>query len=162
MKQYTDAIKRYARIGLWGAVGVTLLTVLFIYLSPYRFYPSSYTARWMLIAGSVLAVLAVSMTLLTVRRRIPQMRQTEALGDKLAAYAAHIRSLYLTMLVVVVLLCVFTVLSARNVLLMLTLVTVLVLILDYPNIYRVKVDLGLDDDQMRSLYGDQYIGGDEQ
>ena len=162
MTHHINTVKRSARIGLWGSVAATILTVLFIYLSPYRFYPSAYTARWMLIAGVLLAVLAVSMTLLTVRRRIPQMRQMEGLEDKLAAYAAHIRSLYLTMLAVVVLLCLFTLFSAHNVLLMLILVTVLVLFLNYPNIYRIKVDLGLDDDQMRDLFGDQYISGNEQ
>lgn len=162
MNKHIKTIQRASRIGLWGSVAVVVLTVLFIYLSPYRFYPSDYTARWMLVAGSVLAVLAVSMTLLTVRRQVPRLRQTEALGDKLAGYAAHVRSLYLTMFGVVVLLCAFTLFSARNVLLMLTLVSVLVLFLDYPNIYRIKVDLGLTDEEMRALFGDRYISDHEQ
>ena len=34
---------------------------------------------------------------------------------------------------------------------------VLMLILAYPNIYKVKVDLGLTDEEMTSLYGDQYM-----
>lgn len=162
MNKHIKTIQRASRIGLWGSVAVVVLTVLFIYLSPYCFYPSDYTARWMLVAGSVLAVLAVSMTLLTVRRQVPRLRQTEALGDKLAGYAAHVRSLYLTMFGVVVLLCAFTLFSARNVLLMLTLVSVLVLFLDYPNIYRIKVDLGLTDEEMRALFGDRYISDHEQ
>ena len=41
--------------------------------------------------------------------------------------------------------------------LMLALVSVLVLFLNYPNIYRIKVDLGLTDEEMRSLFGDQYV-----
>ncbi len=155
-------IRRASRIGLWGSVAVTLLTVLFLYLSPYRFYPSAHTARWMLIAGTVLAVLSVSMTLLSVRRQVPLLRQTEDLDAKLKGYAAYVRETYINMLLVVVLLCVFTVLSARNVLLMLTLVTVLVLFLNFPNMYRIKVDLGLDDDQMHALFGDQYISGNAQ
>ena len=61
------------------------------------------------------------------------------------------------MLAVVVLICVFTVLSAQNVLLMLAMVSTLMLILAYPNIYRIKVELGLTDEEMKSLYGDQYI-----
>ena len=150
-------IKRSASIGLWGSVGVVMLTVAFIYLAPWRFYPSEHTARWMLVAGSVLAVLAVSMTLLTVRRRIPQLRQTDDLEAKLTGYASHVRSLYTTMLVVILLLCAFTLFSARNVLLMLALVSVLVLFLNYPNIYRIKVDLELTDEEMRSLFGDQYV-----
>lgn len=159
MIQYIKTIQRSSRIGLWGSVAAVLLTVVFIYASPYRFYQSDYTARWMLIAGSVLAVLAVSMTLLTVRRQVPLLRQTEGLEPKLKGYAAHVRSLYLTMLAVVVLLCLFTVLSGRNVLLMLILVTTLVLFLNYPNMYKMKVDLGLTDDEMRSLFGDRYISG---
>lgn len=155
-------IRRASRIGLWGSVAVTLLTVLFLYLSPYRFYPSAHIARWMLIAGAVLAVLSVSMTLLSVRRQVPRLRQTEDLDAKLKGYAAYVRETYINMLLVIVLLCVFTVLSARNVLLMLTLVTVLVLFLNFPNMYRIKVDLGLDDDQMHVLFGDQYISGNAQ
>ena len=50
-----------------------------------------------------------------------------------------------------------TVVSSQNVLLMLAMVTVLMLILAYPNIYKVKVDLGLTDEEMTSLYGDQYM-----
>ena len=72
------------------------------------------------------------------------------------------RSLYTTMLAVVVVLCAFTILSARNVLLMLAIVSVLVLFLNYPNIYRMKVDLGLTDEEMKNLFGDKYIGGDAQ
>lgn len=157
MNKHVRTIQRSSRIGLWGSVALVLLTVVFIYASPKRFYQSDYTVRWMLVAGTVLAVLAVSMTLLTVRRQVPRLRQTEGLEAKLAGYAAHVRSLYATMLVVVLLLCAFTVLSGRNVLLMLALVSTLVLFLDYPNIYRIKVDLGLTDGEMRSLFGDRYI-----
>ena len=157
MNKHIKTIQRSSRIGLWGSVGAVILTVVFIYVAPWRFYPSEHTARWMLVAGSVLAVLAVSMVLLSVRRQVPLMRQADGLETKLAAYASHIRSLYVTMLAVVVLLCVFTLLSARNVLLMLTIVSVLVLFLNYPNIYRIKIDLGLTDGEMQTLFGDRYI-----
>ncbi|MBP5527154.1 MAG: hypothetical protein J6X79_01725 [Bacteroidales bacterium] len=160
--KHVKNIQRTSRIGLWGSVTAVLLTVVFIYASPWRFYPSAYTSGWMLSAGAVLAVLAVSMTLLSVRRRIPQLRQSEDEETKLAGYEAHVRSLYTTMLAVVVVLCAFTILSARNVLLMLAIVSVLVLFLNYPNIYRIKVDLGLTDEEMKNLFGDKYIGGDAQ
>ena len=133
MQKDVKTIQRASQWGLWGSVALVLLTVAFIYLSPKRFYQSDYTVRWMLIAGAVLA-----------------------------GYAAHVRSTYLTMLAVVLLLCALTVLSGRNVLLMLALVSTLVLFLMYPNIYRIKVDLGLTDDEMRQLFGDRYIGGDAQ
>ena len=162
MQENIKHIRRYAALGLWGSVALVILTVLFIYVAPWRFYPSEHTARWMLIAGSVLAVLAVSMTLLSVRRQIPLLRQSDSLQIKLQGYAAHVRSLYITMLFVVLLLCAFTLMSARNVLLMLALVSTLVLFLTYPNIYRIKVDLGLTDEEMKSLFGDRYLPDPDQ
>lgn len=157
MDKYTNSIKRSAAIGLWGSVAVVIVTALFNIVSPWRFYASQHTARWMLIAGSVLAVLAVSMSLLVVRKQIPALRQSEGLETKLSGYAQHIRSLYLTMLTVVALICVFDVLSAQTVLLMLAMVATLMLFLAYPNIYRIKVDLGLTDEEMKTLFGDKYI-----
>ena len=148
-----------ARIGLWGSVGVTIVAALFVYASPWRFQQSDYMRQWMTIAGSVLAVLAMSMALLVIRRRVPQLRQSESLQAKLEGYAAHVQSLYLSLLAVVTLLCLLMVLSGQNVLLMLAMVTVLMLLLAFPNIYKVKADLGLTDDEMKSLYGDKYIAG---
>ena len=153
-------IRRTSAIGLWGAVAIVVLTAAFL-LSPYTFRASEYTARWMLIAGSVLAVLAVSMVLLTVRKHVPELRQSEGLEKKLAGYASHVQSLYLSMLAVVAVVCAFVVLSGQNMLLMLAIITVLMLFLNYPNMYRLKVDLGLGDDEMRLLFGDRYIAGDE-
>lgn len=157
MNKYLKTIRRSANIGLWGSVGVVIVAAFYQLVSPYRFYPSQYTSRWMLVAGSVLAVLALSMSLLVIRKQIPSLRQAESLETKLAGYAQHIRSLYISMLVVVVLICAFMVLSAQNVLLMLAMVATLMLFLAYPNIYRMKVELGLSDDEMKSLFGDRYI-----
>ena len=164
MNNHLKIIRRASAIGLWGSVAAVVITALVHYLSPYRFYPSATTSRWMLVAGSVLAVLALSASLLVVRKQIPALRQSEGLESKLAGYAQHIRSLYLNMLAVVVVICVLTVLSAQNVLLMLAMVSVLMLFLAYPNIYRIKNDLGMTDDEARNLFGDRYISGskDEQ
>ena len=158
-KKETDKIKRNAQLGLWGSAAVVILTSLFLYASPWRFpAQSDYVNRWMLVAGSVLAVLSLSMALLVIRKQVPRLRQTEALQAKLAGYAGYIHSLYFSILAVVVVLCAMTLISNQNVLLMLAMVTVLMLILAYPNIYKVKVDLGLSDEEMSSLYGDSYIG----
>ncbi len=156
-QEYIRKIRRSAAIGLWGSVAAIIIVSLFHYVSPYQFYPSAYTSQWMLIAGSVLAVLAVSMSLLVIRRQIPALRQSDSLDAKLEGYASHVRSIYYTLFAVVVILCIFMVLSTRGVLLMLAIVTVLMLFLAYPNIYRIKVDLGLNDDEMKSLFGDKYI-----
>lgn len=157
MNEYVKTIRRSANIGLWGSVGVVILAAFYQLVSPWRVYPSQYTARWMLIVGSILAVLAMSMSLLVIRKQIPSLRQADTLDQKLGGYAQHIRSLYISMLVVVTLICVFMVLSAQNVLLMLAMVATLMLFLAYPNIYRMKVELGLTDEEMKALFGDRYI-----
>lgn len=149
-------IKRTSQTGLWGSVGAVILTAAFM-MSPWTLRQSAYVSRWMLIAGSVLAVLAVSMTLMVVRRQVPRLRQSESLEAKLRGYASHVKSTFMSMFAVVVLLCLMTVLSGQNVLLMLSIVATLTLFLAYPNIYKVKVDLGLTDEEMKSLYGDRYI-----
>lgn len=149
-------IKRTSQTGLWGSVGAVILTAAFM-MSPWTLRQSAYVSRWMLIAGSVLAVLAVSMTLMVVRRQVPRLRQSESLEAKLQGYASHVKSTFMSMFAVVVLLCLMTVLSGQNVLLMLSIVATLTLFLAYPNIYKVKVDLGLTDEEMKSLYGDRYI-----
>ncbi len=149
-------IKRTSQTGLWGSVGAVILTAAFM-MSPWTLRQSAYVSRWMLIAGSVLAVLAVSMTLMVVRRQVPRLRQSESLEAKLQGYASHVKSTFMSMFAVVVLLCLMTVLSGQNVLLMLSMVATLTLFLAYPNIYKVKVDLGLTNEEMKSLYGDRYI-----
>lgn len=154
----TKKIRRSAQLGLWGSVAVVILASVFLYASPWRFSAQSeYTRHWMLVVGSVLAVLSLSMALLVIRKQVPRLRQADGLETKLTGYANHIRSLFLSILTVVVILCLMTVVSGQNVLLMLAMVTVLMLILAYPNIYKVKVDLGLTDEEMSSIYGDLYV-----
>lgn len=157
-KKETDKIRRSSQLGLWGSVGVVILAALFLYASPWRFpQQTEYVNRWMLIAGSVLAVLTLSMALLVIRKQVPRLRQAEDLEAKLTGYASHIRSLYLSIFAVEAVLSCMVVLTGNNVLLMLSMVTALMLFLAYPNIYRVKVDLGLTDEEMKDLYGDRYV-----
>lgn len=153
MQEYIKNIKRNAAIGLWGSVGIVIVAAALTY----ALHPSVGGTAWMVVAGTVLAVLAVSMMLLSVRRQIPRLRQSEGLENKLKGYATHVRELYMTMLAVVVILCIFTFASGRTILLMLAMVSTLVLFLNYPNIYRIKVDLGMTDDEAKEVFGDQYI-----
>ena len=157
MNDHLKHIRRAAAGGLWGSVGAVILAALFVLASPWRFYPNAFTARTMLVVSTVLAVLVVSSTLLTIRRHIPQLRQTEALEEKLCCYESHIGGIYWSTLAAVVIIAVLAVLSAQSALLMLAMVATLVLILAYPNIYRIKVDQGLTDEEMQSLFGDRYI-----
>ena len=157
MNKTVKEISRIAATGLWGSVAVVIAIGLFHYISPYRFYQSDYVVRWILIAGAVLAVLAISAALLVIRKQIPSIRQSEAsLDSKLQMYKSHIKSLYLSMFGVVAIIGILIVLSEQTVMLMLAMVCTLTLFLAYPNMYRMKVELGLNDDEMRNLYGDNW------
>lgn len=150
-------MKKISNLGLYGSVAVAAITIAF-HFSPYGFYQSAQVHRWMLVTGAILGVLAVAAVLLTVRKTIPQLRQSEAsLDDRMKQYADLIRRIYLSTLAVNVVLCVFVALSGDATLLMLVLVMVMMLVLSYPNMYKVKADLGLTDEEMTQLYGDQYI-----
>lgn len=156
LKKETQTIKRNSQLGLWGSMAAVILTAAFLY-SPWQFRQTPYVSRWMIIAGSILAVLTLSMTLLVIRRRIPLLRQSDDMQQKLTEYAAHIRSLYLSVSAVVIMLCLLTILSNQSVLMMLSIVLILMLFLSYPNIYKIKVDLGLSEEEMKATFGDKYI-----
>lgn len=150
--------RRAANVGLYGSIVVVLITVIF-HFSPFRVAPQTpEVQRWMLIAGTVLAVLAVVMALMTIRKTTPRIRQLDVMDKKIEAYASYINSLYTSTLTIVVIECVLITLMSESALLMVTILLVLLLFLAYPNMYKMKSDLGLNDEEMKSLFGDAYIG----
>lgn len=157
MNQLIKKIRRSANVGLYGSITAILLTIIFHY-SPFKVENQNPQAfKWMLVAGTVLAVLAVVMMLLTIRKTTPALRQLDKLEDKIKGYQSYISSLYPSTLVIVVIECVFIVLMSENALFMVIILMVLVLFLSYPNMYKMKHDLGLSDDEMRLLFNDAYI-----
>ena len=157
MNSQLKNIRRSANIGLYGSLGVVIVTVIFHFL-PWHFTQSEYTIRWMLIAGAVLAVLAVVMVLLMIRKTTPRIRQMEGLEEKMKAYSEYVSNLYYGTLAIVVMECLLIVLMGDSALLMVTIILVLLLILSYPNMYKMKIDLGLLEEEMKTLFGDAYIG----
>ena len=152
-----ETLRRSANWGLYGSIAVILLAVIF-HFTPYHVaYQSPQVARWMLIAGTVLAVLAVVMILRTVRKTTPALRQLDSLDDKIKGYHSYITNLYNSTLAIVVIECILITLMSDTALLMVIILMVLVLFICYPNMYKMKHDLGLTDDEMKSLFGDAYI-----
>lgn len=152
---YQSAIKkiqRRANIGLYGSLIVGIATLLYHSFCHYRFYVNDYGHRLMLIGGAVLTVLVVATILLTVRRTIPQIRQLDSVEERLQRYANYIANLYNSTLAVVVIDCVLVVLSNDSTLFMLLLLLVMCLILLYPGSLKMKVDLGLTDEQFDQLF----------
>lgn len=152
-------IRRTANIGLYGSIAVIILAVVF-HFSPFRITPQQPDVqRWMLIAGSVLAVLAIVIILMTIRKAAPAIRQLDSVDCRVKNYAAYISNLYIGSLSVVLVECVLIVLMSDTSLLMVTILLVLLLFLSYPNMYKMKGDLGLTDEQMSALFGDDYCPG---
>ena len=144
-------IRRPASIGLYGSIGVAILTLRLYLFGHYRFYANEHTYSAMLVAGSVLAVLAVITILFTVRKSTPRLRQMEDIQSKLTKYAEQTTNIYYTSLAIVVVECILITLSHNSVLFMLLIILVLTLILLYPNILKIKVDLGLSDEEVAQL-----------
>ena len=107
----------------------------------------------MLIAGTILAVLAVAMALMTIRKTTPRLRQLDNFEQKIQGYAAYISSLYRGTLAIVVIECVLIVLMSDTALLMITILLILLLFLSYPNMYKIKNDLGLTDEEAAEHLG---------
>lgn len=154
-------LRRTANFDLYGSIIVVLLTVVF-HFCPYKFAAQTpEVRRWMLISGTVLAVLAIIMVLQTIRRITPRLRQLDSLEQKLQGYSDYICNLYRTTFGIVLVECVLIVLMSDTSLLMVSILLVLMLFLSYPNMYKMRTDLGLTDDQMHQLFGNDYIGGNE-
>lgn len=150
-------MRRTANWGLYGSIAIVLITVIF-HFCPYQIAcQSSSMTRWMLISGAVLAVLAVVTVLMNIRKTTPRLRQLDNVDEKLTGYASFISSIYSTSLAIVLIECVLIVLMSDTSLLMITILLVLVLFLSYPNMYKMKNDLGLTDEEMLTLFGDAYI-----
>ena len=150
-------IRRSANVGLYGSLIVIIAVVIF-HFCPYTFaQQTEEVQRMMLIVGMVVAVLAVVLALLAIRKSTPRIRLMDDVDKKIEAYASYISTLYGCTFVVAIIECAIILLMSDTSLLMVTMLLVLLLFLSYPNMYKMKHDLGLEDDTMKALFGDDYI-----
>lgn len=154
-------IKIASNIGLWGSLTIAAATIAFVMLSRYRFYMNDQAFNHIMIASIILTLGHMAVVLLGVRKNIPLLRQNDNFEEKLDGYLALVRRIYYGTLAVMVVLCAAIILSYNAKLIMFALLMVLVLFLTFPNMYKMKVDLGLDDNQMKFLFGDKYIPDQE-
>ena len=154
-------IRRSSNVGLYGSILVVLITVIF-HFCPYAFANQEADVQHkMLLGGTILAVLAVVVVLLTLRKTTPRIRLMDQLDAKLEAYASYISSLYLCTFIIVIIECALICLMSDTSLLMVIMLLVLLLFLSYPNMYKMKHDLALTDETMKELFGDAYIADPE-
>lgn len=151
-------IRRSAYTGLIGSVAIALAAICFCLFCQYRFYMTDEKQfNIFMIIGVVLSVLDITAILMVVRKSIPRLRQTDSLDQKLSQYASLVSSMYYGTLFVVLIVSTIVVISNNTRLIMLILLTVLMLFLLFPNMYKIKADLGLNDEQMKGLFGNDYI-----
>ena len=159
-------IHRAANVGLWGTLFFGIVAVAEHYLDQYVFArqitANDYTRRLCLVGGLVLAVVDIAMVLLEVRRRTPIIRQCDGVGERLERYLALVRLVYLPALVVAMLVTAAVIITHENTMIMLLLLLFVTLMLSYPNMYKMKNDLGFGDGEMKELFGEQYVTGSQE
>ena len=155
------SIRRAANIGLYGTLALGLLTLVEHYLAEHvwarQIVTNDYTHQLLYIAAPVLTVVGISYILLMVRRQLPQVRQLDTVDEKLPHYRAVVRTVYAILLLVMFVCCAVVVITRENIVIMMMLLLFFMAVMNYPNMYKMKSDMGLLDDEMSDLFGDNYI-----
>jgi hypothetical protein len=154
-------IRTAANIGLYGSLLLCLATVVEHYLDKYvwarEITTNEYTRRLFLMVGLVIAVVDIAMALFAMRKQTPRLRQMDTVEEKLTGYRRLVGMIYYTSLVVVLIVSAIIVITHENTMIMLLLLLFVTLVLNYPNMYKMKADMGLLDDEMAELFGSDYI-----
>lgn len=158
------AIRIAANVGLWGTLFFAMLTIAEYYLAEYVWEnvitTNDYTHRLLLYGGLIVVVLYIATVLLTIRRQIPRVRQLDAVEERLDRYKGMVQLIYFIGLIVSIIVCAVVIITRENALLMLLLLHFTTLAMCFPNMYKIKVDCGLNNQDMRDLFGESYISDD--
>lgn len=164
MDQNQKEIKRIrtaANVGLYGSLLLCIATVAEHYLDKYvwarEITANEYTRRLFLMVGLVLAVLDIALALFTMRKQTPRLRQMDTVEEKLSAYRRLVGTIYYSSLIVVLIVSAIIIITHENTMIMLLLLLFVTLVLNYPNMYKMKADMGLLDNEMADLFGNDYI-----
>ena len=154
-------IRRAAAVCLWGTLLILAATITEHYLAEnvwrHVITTNEYTHNLLMTIGLVVAVVDIAAVIFTTRRQLPKLRQLDDIGEKLVRYRSLVRSMFYVTLVVALIVSAVIIIINDNVLIMLLLLLFVTLVLNYPNMYKIKADLGLVDEEMQQLFGDQYI-----
>ncbi len=157
MNNYLHSIKVASNVGLWVSLGVSMATILFFFVSDYRFYATDEVFKMGLIVGTLLVLVAAMLILVSVRKSLPQMRVLPNVEEKFRQYSGHIQRTYYGSMAVILAECAITLFTYNRNLIMFIIILMLMLFMSFPNIYRIKVDLALTDQQMQDIFGNEYI-----
>lgn len=153
-------IRRSANIGLYGSLLLCLCVVAEHFLDRYvwvrEITTNDYTRQLFLIVGLVLAVATIAYALFAMRKNVPRLRQTDGVEAKLQGYSRLIATVYYLSLFTVLIVGAIIVVTHENRLIMLLMLLFVTLVLFYPNMFRIKADLGLLEEEMNELFGEEY------
>lgn len=162
--RYIKKIRAAANVGLYGSLLICICVVAEHFLDKYLWVreitTNDYTHRLFLAVGLVLAVATIAYMLFAMRNGVPRLRQTDGVEEKLSGYAKLIGNIFYLSLFSVAVVGAIVVILRENTLIMLLLLLFMSMVLNYPNMYKMKVDLGLDDNEMSELFGSSYIKGE--
>lgn len=158
MNKYIKQIRTWANIGLIGSLIVVIIAILFKYLSPMVFRQTDEVYRTLTIASSAFSILDMVVILTGIRKTKRRILATPDIEQRLKDYTSMTQTNSLYTLISTVTVSAIIILIGNYNLLMLAMMLVLILFFTYPNMYRIKVELDLDDSQMKELFGDQYVG----
>ena len=162
MQQYINKIRRSANIGLYGSLLLCICVVVEHFLDRYLWVreitTNDYTRQLFLIVGLVLAVGTIAYALFVMRKDTPRLRQTDGVEEKLKGYSKLIGGIYLLSLFTVAVVGAIIVITHENTLIMLLMLLFVTLVLCYPNMYKLKADTGLTEDEMKQIFGEKYKG----
>lgn len=160
--QYIKKIRQSANIGLYGSLLLCICVVAEHFLDRHvwvrEITTNDYTRQLFLIIGLVLAVGTIAYALFAMRKGAPRLRQTDGVEAKLKAYARLIATVYYLSLFTVLIVGAIIVITHENRLIMLLMLLFVTLVLCYPNMYKIKADTGMNDDEMKELFGEEYKG----
>ena len=154
-------IKVSANIGLIGSLVIIVAAILFKYTSQHAFVQTKQVFMTLTIIGLVFAVAGMAAILFSLRRSTAKLRQLDDLTAKLKGYANFVSTISYSLLIITLLLCAIIVITSNYNLLMIAMLLVVMLFFTYPNMYKIKVDLNLNDPEMIQLFGDKYIAEPE-
>ncbi|MCR4829484.1 MAG: hypothetical protein K5864_08485 [Bacteroidales bacterium] len=162
-KKSIKKIRRSAAAGFYGTMLAIVAAITLHYMDDRIIVISATeaTQRSLLLIGIVLVIaqwVIYARLYRTTLRDLPQLKQSE---QRLSIYAKAVSIFYFCTFVICILLSFIVVFSDNMILLLFPLLLFMLLLMHYPNMYRIKVEAGLDDSEMKELYGNKYYADED-
>ena len=159
-EQHVRLLQRSAAIGVIGSM-VAIVAAIGEYFWEQQLWDKTITAsdgakHSMLLMAILLVIAQWLIYTRLFRTTLKKLPQLEDIATRLLVYRKATKTLSLTTLISVFLLSAIVIMSGIRLLLALALLQWMVLIINYPNMYRIKAEANLDEETMKRLFGAKY------